>query len=178
MPTQKHVYTRDDLKRLPDEWWVELVDGDLVLTPSPVPWHQELVKRLIVELCDFLGREQRARVQTSPLDVSIDRTNVYQPDVLVLDEGVKAEGLDWILPPPVWVAEVISPKTGQHDLKKLPFYAGHGVREAWLIYPSDGSVEVHDLVDGSVERFGGGQVITSMTIPGFVLDLEEFFRPG
>ena len=178
MPTQKRVYTRKDLERLPDDWRVELVDGDLVMAPSPVAWHQELVKRLIGDLLDWLGREQRARVQTAPLDVSLDNQNVYQPDVLVLDEGVKAEGRDWVLPMPIWVAEVISPYTAKHDLKKLPFYKRQGVLEAWLVYPMDEVIEVHDLVADLVRKHGRGAAIASSALPGFVLDSDDFFSPG
>ena len=178
MPTQKHVYTRDDLKRLPDEWWVELVDGDLVLTPSPIPWHQTLVNRLNLRLGEFLGMNGEDRLLPAPLDVNVDDKNVYQPDLMVLPEGFRAIGLATEIPTPIWVAEVISPHTGQHDLKKLPFYAGKGVREAWLVYPREERIAIHDLVSGAVSECSPPGRAKSSVIAGFALDLERFFRAG
>ena len=178
MPTQKRVYTRDDLKRLPEEWWVELVDGDLVMTPSPVLWHQILAKRLMARLDDHLGPGGEDRVIPAPLDVPVDDQNVYQPDVLVLAEGFLAEGLETETPTPIWVAEVISPYTASNDLKKLPFYAAKGVREAWLVYPKSERVVVHDFVSGSVAEYGRPSRVPSSALPGFTLDLERFFRVG
>ena len=176
MPTQNRVYTTEDLERLPEDWRVELVDGDLVMAPSPVPWHQMLAKRLISRLDDYVGTDGEDRVLPAPLDVSVDKTNVYQPDVLVLGEGVRAEGIEWKIPTPIWVAEVISPYTAQHDLKKLPFYASKGVREAWLLYPEDETVVTQDFATGTVTEYRRPQPAPSSALPGFVLDLERFFR--
>ena len=170
------LYTQEDLDRLPEDWRVELVEGELVMAPSPVPWHQVLVRRLLLELCAHLGPGEDERVLPAPLDVRVDTHNVYQPDLMVLPEGTRPTGIDWEMPAPVWVAEVISPYTGRQDLKKLPFYARQGVTEAWLIYPGENRIEIHDLIFGSIERLGGGDRATSRTLPGFGLDLERFFH--
>ena len=170
------LYTQKDRDRLPDDWRVELVEGELVMAPSPVPWHQVLVKRLLQALCAHLGPGEEERVLPAPLDVRIDPHNVYQPDLMVLPEGVRPTGIDWVIPAPIWVAEVISPYTGSHDLKKLPFYARHGIREAWLIYPTEESIETHELASGLIEGHARGETVRSRAVPGFALELERFFR--
>ena len=75
-------YTRADYLRLPEGYPAQLVDGALVREPSPAPWHQWVTARLYNSLCDRVGR---SRVLFSPVDLTIDDRNVYQPDVMVFE---------------------------------------------------------------------------------------------
>lgn len=50
---------------------------------------------------------------------------------------------------PDWLCEILSPSTEQHDrIRKLPIYARHGVRHAWLVDPLLRTVEVLRLEAG------------------------------
>jgi Uma2 family endonuclease len=50
---------------------------------------------------------------------------------------------------PDWICEVLSPTTAAHDRrKKMPIYAAHGVSHAWIVEPSQKTVEVFRLENG------------------------------
>src|SRR5688500_8620625 len=50
----------------------ELVDGELLVTPSPAPPHQIAVRLLIVALSEYLDREPVGDVLHSPSDVELE----------------------------------------------------------------------------------------------------------
>ena len=160
---------------MPDDWRGELIEGELVMAPAPVPYHQHLVSELVYLLRDHFGSE-RWRAIASPLDVDVDRHNVFQPDVVVLPADVGPPAADWNVPLPVWVIEILSPSTAMYDrYKKLPKMADAGVREAWLIAPRRAEVEIHDLEIGKQTTYGRADRVRSLTIPGFELGLDAFF---
>ncbi len=54
--------------------------------------------------------------------------------------------------------------------------AGKGVQEAWLIDPWAPEIAVYRLRDGTVQRYGAGEIALSLTVPGFRLALADFFK--
>src|SRR2546428_1051645 len=51
-------YMVDIVRALPDDGnRYEVVHGELLVTPAPRPWHEELVARLFEALRDYLRRE-------------------------------------------------------------------------------------------------------------------------
>lgn len=51
---------------------------------------------------------------------------------------------------PDWICEILSPSTARHDrVRKLPIYAEHEVRHAWLIDPALRTLEVLRLEAGA-----------------------------
>jgi Uma2 family endonuclease len=99
-----------------------------------------------------------------------------QPDVVVLPAGTRATGPDWQPPPPLLVAEVLSPSTASHDRgPKLRFFGRAGVREAWIVDPKTRTIEVFDLAGGGSLVFAEGEVADSSVIPGLRLDVAAFF---
>ena len=111
----------------------ELVDGELLVTPSPNGIHQEAVAQLLYALHDYLDGTAIGRALHSPFDVELESESVTQPDVFVV-------------PPDEWrrlrhemparhlllAVEVLSPSSSRHDrVKKRPLYLRH-VREYWI----------------------------------------------
>ena len=173
-PMAKIRFTRKDLEQLPEDWRAELIEGDLVMLPSPDPSHQLLVKKLVLALAAHLGPEEEPRLLFAPLDVVIDDESVLQPDVLLLPEGTRPARRPWVIPPPIWVAEVLSPKTAMRDCGvKLTLYARRGVEEAWIVGPDRECVVVHDLRAGTDEVCT--DVAESRVIAGFRLAVERCF---
>lgn len=72
---------------------------------------------------------------------------VVQPDVLVVcDENKLARR--GVRGAPDWVLEVLSPVTASHDqIKKRDLYERHGVREYWLVQPTDKVLTIY-LLEG------------------------------
>lgn len=61
--------------------------------------------------------------------------------------------------------EVASPGTRQFDrLTKLPTNLAHGVREVWIVDPSDRTVEVHEPGTAEPRRCRFGEPIPSSII--------------
>ena len=75
-PMARIRFTRRDLEQLPEDWRAELIEGDLVMLPSPDPSHQLLVGELVAALRDHLGPEERPRLLFAPMDVVIDDESV------------------------------------------------------------------------------------------------------
>ncbi|MHC4958993.1 MAG: Uma2 family endonuclease [Planctomycetota bacterium] len=168
-------YTVADLEQLPEGWPAEIVDGVLVMTPSPAPYHQVLVMRLADAVRESLGPRDRDRCLAAPLDVVLDDRNVVQPDVMLLPRGARCTGPDWRIPRPVWAAEVLSPATECWDRgPKLDAYRAAGLSEVWLVDPHTHAIEIHAFPDAA-RRLGPGDHAATELLPGFALDVAALF---
>ena len=172
----RHMFTRADYEATPDDWRGELIVGELVMTPPPIPYHQYLLTELPTRIRDHLGPDQAWRVLPAPVDVHVDDHNVYQPDLLVLPEGGERPHLAWKIPMPMWVAEILSPRTARYDEEiKLPRLAEAGVLEAWFLAPRARTITVHDLTRFTRETHSGDAEAPSITLHGFRLAPDELF---
>lgn len=74
----------------------ELVSGELLVTPSPGPFHQKAISELFRVLLPYLEREPVGVLITSPSDVELEAEFVAQPDMCVVPttewRRVMAEG--------------------------------------------------------------------------------------
>jgi Uma2 family endonuclease len=113
----------------------ELIDGELVVTPSPSPQHQGVVGYLLVALHAYLARECVGKALTSPSDIELEAEFITQPDVFVLPmhewrrvlaEGNPAREL-------MLAIEVLSPSSGRNDrVTKRPHYQ-RTVSDYWIV---------------------------------------------
>ena len=88
--TDKPRLTYADLCRMfPEEDNVrrEIIDGELLVTPSATARHQRVVARCLIAL-DAFAREQGGEALVSPLDTQFSDFDVVQPDVLYVEENV------------------------------------------------------------------------------------------
>jgi len=144
------------------------------MLPTPDPSHQLLAQQLLLSLGAHLGPEERPRLLFAPVDVVIDDESVLQPDVLLLPKGTRPARRPWVIPPPIWVAEVMSPETDRRDCEvKLTLYARRGVEEAWIVNPDREHVVVHDLQAGTSEVCT--ETAESRVIEGFRLAVAPYF---
>jgi Uma2 family endonuclease len=139
----------------------ELIDGIAYIREPPAPSrsHQELVGELHFQVRRALeGKSCRAYV--APFDVRLPKSEeaddhidtVVQPDVLIVCDLSKLDERG-MRGAPDWIAEVLSPSTASHDqIVKVPVYERAGVREVWLIHPTDLTLTVYRLEDGRYGR--------------------------
>lgn len=154
--------------RPPEQGRYELLDGEVLVTPSPTPAHQEAVAALLGLLRAALPPPQIAL--PAPMDVMIqtaDGDTVLQPDLVVGERaGLVAKGYEG---PPVMVVEVLSPTTWHRDLgEKMAAYAYAGVPHYWVLAPETPSLTVYRLgQDGSYveEQHVEGSQEAAVTAP-------------
>jgi len=140
-------WTVDDLDTLPDDGLrYELVDGVLLVSPSPRVLHQLAQAELLFLLRSAVP--SHLKVLAAPLDITFGRTRLLQPDLVVLDRdqlrGAKVAGL------PLLAVEVLSPSTRATDLTlKRHVFEQAGVASYWLLDPDVPSLTALELVDGA-----------------------------
>ena len=156
----------------------ELVDGELLVTPSPAPRHQEAVRLLLIALSAYCERQRVGHALQSPSDIELEAEDIRQPDLFVLPmaewrrvlrDGFPARAL-------TLAVEVISPSSARFDrVVKRPRYQ-RLASEYWIV----------DLDARLIERWRNGDTRPELLVdrlewaPGehepFVIDLEDFFR--
>jgi Uma2 family endonuclease len=144
---------------------MELVNGEVIEVPSPVPEHQEAVVRLVL-LISQLTLSLGGKVYVAPLDVYLDDANVPQPDVMwVAPDSQCQVGEKRLIGAPDLIAEVLSPGTALQDKRyKFRLYERYGVREYWIVDPSEKLIEVWYPKEGRfvlLDVYGRGETFTS-----------------
>ena len=131
-------------------YW-QLVGGVPMQSPSPTPYHQNIVKRLWNILYMKVEKEGKGVVFFAPCDVVLKHDTVYQPDIFVLlgEEGKKKVKKTHVEGAPDIVCEVLSPSTAHLDLVRKKYdYADAGVKEYWIIDPSTQTFEILSNISG------------------------------
>jgi Uma2 family endonuclease len=134
---QMRRWSVDDVWALPDDGnRYEVVDGELLVTPSPRRAHQLVAGEFFHELRAWLKGPGRSVgvVFMAPVDVVLDPHTLVQPDVVVLPALDRAALLaEGPAPTPLLAIEVLSRGTGRHDrLTKRPRFQRSGI-ECWLV---------------------------------------------
>ena len=143
-PRQGH-YTVQDIRALPDEIRVELIDGVIYDMTAPRPIHQDLLFELALEFrkcVDASGSD--CKVRLAPFDVRLlsDDRNMFQPDIFITCDESKNNG-EFYDGAPELAVEILSPSTRRKDfIVKAPSYQKAGVREYWIVDPKDEKVWV------------------------------------
>jgi Uma2 family endonuclease len=163
--------SRDDLTDMPDDGHrYEIVDGALLVTPSPGYQHQAAVTELVVLLHGAVGQEHV--VLAAPFDFVVSANTVLQPDLLVADRAdVGPRGLEHGTP--LLVVEVLSPSTRLSDLgtKRLAYQAA-GVPTYWVVDPDEPSLTAFRLDAGLYIEQGtvSGDAVYHSEVP-FLVDV-------
>jgi len=153
---------------------VELLDGEVIVAPSPSFWHQELLARVVAALRTHCDRHlPHATVAQAPLDVRFGPDRILQPDAMVF-----LSGLDRSSPTPVETIpdiciEVLSTNRAYDKITKRYVYGEAGVSEYWIVDPV-----------GTLERRYGpaliqattiGEVLSSPLLPAFEFPIGPLF---
>lgn len=146
--SQRIQMTADEFMQLPESNLPhELIEGELIMAPSPEFVHQDCVVQLLVVLKDLL--QGRGKLLIAPMDVHIDNYNVVQPDLLWLSPDTRCTIDRFVFGAPEFVAEVLSRSTARRDYQdKFRLYDQHGVDEYWIVDPIGQHVEQFTRQDG------------------------------
>jgi Uma2 family endonuclease len=158
---------------------LELIEGELFVTPAPSLTHQDVVGLLYVLFRRAVLDTGRGRVYLAPTDVRLAEKTFVQPDLLVvLSDRAASLTRDRIVGAPSLIAEVVSPSSAAYDnLNKRELYARHHIPEYWIVDHIRGTITVYgDPRDG---RYHAEHVFDntalSLTIPGLSIDLHSLF---
>ena len=177
---EKNTYTYADYARLPEGAPYQLIGGQLIMTPSPIPYHQEISRNLEFKMLAFVEEQGSGHVYYAPLDVFFSDSDVYQPDIIFIrKEREEIIGKTKIEGAPDIVVEILSPSTAYYDLrKKFRVYEQSGVSEYWIVDPELKRIEVYENIGEKfniyMEAEGEGKV-SSKVLKGFSVKLEGVF---
>ena len=182
MSTQTQKLTYEEYLKTPEiKARYDIVDGVMIMAPSPTLRHQTILRQLFLLLNRFVAEHQLGEVWFAPLDILVQRAplRTTQPDLLfVSNERSEILG-DIIEGAPDLVVEILSPNNSRADIQaKLGDYAGLGVRECWLVSPEARSVEVLGLSEGNLARvamYGSGDLVSSSVLPELPVAVNELF---
>ena len=178
-PKPKLTY-EDYAKTSDDERW-ELIDGELIMVPSPKRAHQRNQTKLGSRMSFFAEENDLGEVYFAPFDVVLSQTDTVQPDLLfVSKERLHIITADNVQGAPDLVVEIRSPSTARQDWTvKRELYARHGIKEYWLVDPEAATVAVLLLDEGELKVagvYGEGDTLPSVEMSGFSISLADIFR--
>lgn len=173
-------YTAQMVRALPEDGNKhETVRGELLVTPAPRMWHEEIVGRLYLALREYVRVEPVGHVFGSRSDISWGPDTLVQPDVFVAPlEEVRT--LEWAsIKTLLLVVEVLSPASRRADrFTKRVEYQRQNIPCYWIVDPDDRQVETWSPGD-AFPIFERERLIwhPAGAARPFVLALEELFRP-
>ena len=174
--------TYDDLESIQEEHpgdRHEIIDGELVVTPSPAPMHQIVSRALFRHLDRHVAANDLGEVLYAPVDVRLTPDNVLIPDIIyVARDRLHVIGSKTIDAPSDLIVEILSPGSRRRDLTtKRDLYARFGVQEYWIVDPDARSVTVLALAGEKFEPMPApeGDAIASRVLPGLTLALNDVF---
>jgi Uma2 family endonuclease len=150
----------------------ELIDGVVMMSPSPRPRHWKAAQEIILQLGLFVRTGGTADVY-GETDLQINDRWVFRPDVCVYAVRPAAVIPERLTAAPDLVVEVLSPGTQALDLiTKRDEYERSGVKEYWIVDPLTARVRAWRWERGQlIEAVVEGGTLASAAIPGFALDL-------
>ena len=166
----------EDGKRL------ELIDGELIVSPAPVTDHQDLVVYLVALFFQHVRTRRLGRVFVAPYAVRLRPYDTVQPDVLfVAGARVRIITPKRIEGAPDLVVEISSPDSGVRDrIRKFRLYETAGVREYWYVDAQERTLTIYVLdEDGRYEALpADGTRLRSGVLPDLEIDSAALFaRP-
>lgn len=181
MPAVTTRFDYDDYVRLPDDGIrYEVLDGALVMSPSPNLLHQRASARLFHALYSFVEEHGLGLVLSAPFDVLLGDHDILVPDLVFVAEG-RMEILEkrGATGAPDLVVEILSPSTRGRDLtEKRAIYERYRVPAYWVVDPEAETIAVLRLTEGrytAPETLGAGQTVTTALLPGSALAVESVF---
>jgi Uma2 family endonuclease len=128
---QADPWTVDDLDRLPDGSFYEIIDGSLIVSPPAIPFHDRVVRRLSDQIWEAIPQDLEVLM---PARVQVE-VNYLVPDLAAVRSAAVEARQKWLYPADVLlVVEVISPSNPKMDRWDKPIrYARVGIPHFWRV---------------------------------------------
>lgn len=185
LPQEKH-YTYADYMTWDEQEHIELIEGVPVMMSPPSRAHQEISGELFRQIANYL-EGKKCRVYAAPFAVRLFEKStddassvdtVVEPDLSVVCDRDKLDAKGCKGAPDL-VIEILSPSSIRNDrLTKFNLYQRAGVREYWIVNPSEKSVQVFILEGGHYTAAALGSesdVLKVNVLDGCYIDLAQVF---
>jgi Uma2 family endonuclease len=174
------VWNRADVLDLPDDGnRYELVDGELLVTPSPSAPHQRAITELFRLLDPYVRAHGLGHVSFSPADLDLRAGQLVQPDLFVGGAPGGPPPLEWDeFGVPILVVEVLSPSTARYDrITKRRRYQRSGVDRYWIVDLEARLVEVWTPA-GEQPAVVDDRLVwqPDPAVPALAIDVPAYFR--
>ncbi len=170
-----------DYRATPEGGRYQLINGEIVMAPSPSRYHQEIVVNLVLLLETHVRSQGMGRIFAAPFDVHLGEHDVLQPDLVFVSSEQRAIlADDGAHGGPALVVEVISPSSAHLDKTyKREVYAAAGVGEYWLIDPHLRQIHVYEFARDRakpVRLVDEDETFESPSLPGLAISAAAVFR--
>jgi len=161
---------------------LELVDGEIAVSPSPSPGHSITIMELV-----FLLKTHVDALHLGALlmdcDTIFGEYDVRRPDILFFAEARRdLIGEKKLKGKPDLAVEVVSESSDRIDREdKFTQYAGGGVKFYWIVDPLARSFEAYILKSGSyapAASGAGNDVVSAEPFKGLEIPLGKLWWPG
>lgn len=157
----------------------ELIDGVIMMSPSPSPAHQRLISQILFQLESHAG--QTGSITVFPdTDIRLGDHLVYRPDLAVYRSSRLPRIPRRLTEPPDLVIEVLSPGSRPLDLvTKRGDYERFGVGEYWVVDAETGAIRCWTRSGAGFEEAAvdpGAERLQSAAAADFALDLAPIRR--
>jgi Uma2 family endonuclease len=171
-------WTLRDVQNLPEDCRVEVLDGALIVNPSPLPVHQRITRRLAAALEPQLPAGWQLEVDVDvmlaedPLDYLTPDIVVFKADVPLTTRPIPGEAV-------LLVVEVVSKGSRREDRGAKPLaYAEGGIQYFWRLEgPASGmpdiTVHTYELPAGTDRYETTGTHQDQLVTGEFEIDLTK-----
>jgi Uma2 family endonuclease len=165
--TTATLLTVDEYLRLPpreDEFDDELIEGEIVLSPSAKPLHAKVVHRIakLIEPLEELGYQVAIN-----FGCRLGAHSLPGPDLAAIrTERWEAVGDEYLIGSPELVVEVFSPSNRKALMtQKAALYLQYGAETVWVVYPMQRTVIVHEGETQKEARCGETVSFQGVVVP-------------
>jgi Uma2 family endonuclease len=171
----------EDLVAMPEDGKrYEILDGELVVSASPLTRHQRISRDLELVLLQHVRKHDLGEVFYAPIDVILDEHTVVVPDlVYVSKQRASIIGERGINGAPDLLVEILSPSTRGRDRgAKAKLYAHLGVDVYWIVDPDARTLDVFERNERwyrAAARFESNAKARIAPFPGLEIDLSQIW---
>jgi Uma2 family endonuclease len=160
---------------------LELVNGEVAVSPSPTPNHGYTVIKLATLLENHVAKRKLGQLFLD-LDTVLGSYDVRRPDILFFTrQRAHLIGDDYLEQPPDLCVEVVSPSSVKIDRRdKFKQYQGAGITYYWIVDPAERTFEAFQLKRKKYVRIESGKDADAVSVPPFPdlkIALAKLWRP-
>lgn len=147
---------------------LELVNGEVAVSPSPTPDHSFIDTKLRIILGQYVEEHDLGNVY-GDVDTIFGEHDVRRPDILFFSKArLHLVGGKAMKGPPDLCIEIISPSSTKTDrADKFEQYRAGGVAHYWIVDSEAKTVEAYSLQEGIYALCGRGKGDDVVSLPPF-----------